>query len=360
MTGFIKEALAEARKRRGYTYPNPAVGAVIVSNHQIVGRGVHWAAGQPHAEVEALRAVGEAAGTTLYVTLEPCCHFGKTPPCTDLIKEKKISRVVYAYSDPNPQVAGKGAQILRDAGIEVFHVQDPEVDEFYRCYDFWTRHQRTWLTAKLALTKDFGTRGELGERLFISGPEANAYTHRRRSEADVLVTSESTIRMDNPSFTVRLDKQITKKPICILDREFQCAMDRDILKNALQTIWVGDHNRIEIGKQRFLGGRGEVLGLEVSENLLRLEGLSGLLARKGFHEAWIECGPRLFSELVGHQRVQEVVLYLSKRVTGGGGRLYFDALSMENQYHLLKVQETESDRIEVWRLKSVFQDEQTF
>lgn len=356
MTGFIKEALAEARKRRGYTYPNPAVGAVIVSNDQVVGRGMHWAAGQPHAEVEALRGVREAAGATLVVTLEPCCHFGKTPPCTDLIQEKKISRVVYAHADPNPQVSGKGAQILRDAGIEVFHIQDPEVEDFYRSYDFWTRQQRTWLTAKLALTKDFGTRGESGERLFISGPEANAYTHKRRSEADVLVTSESTIRVDNPSFTVRLDNQVIRKPICILDREFRCSMGSDIVKNALQTIWVGDHNRIEIGKQRFLGGRGLVLGLESSEKLLRLEGLSSLLAQQGFHEAWIECGAQLFSELVKNQWVHEVVLYVSKKMAGGGGRLYFDALSIENHYHLLKVQETESDRIEVWRLKRVLQD----
>ncbi|NBV49661.1 bifunctional diaminohydroxyphosphoribosylaminopyrimidine deaminase/5-amino-6-(5-phosphoribosylamino)uracil reductase RibD [bacterium] len=357
MTGFIKEALAEARKRKGYTYPNPAVGAVLVANQQVVGRGMHWAAGQPHAEVEALRGVREAAGTTLFVTLEPCCHFGKTPPCTDLIQEKKISRVVYAHADPNPQVSGKGAQILRDAGIEVSYIQDPEVDDFYRSYDFWTRHQRTWLTAKLALTKDFGTSGESGERLFISGPEANAYTHRRRSEADVLITSESTIRIDNPLFTVRLGKQVIKKPICILDREFRCALDSDIIKNALQTIWVGDHNRIETGKQRFLGLKGQVLGLESSKNLLRLEGLSSLLAQQGFHEAWIECGPRVFTELVKNQWVQEVVLYLSKKIAGSGGRLYFESLSIENHYRLLNVQETDSDRIEVWRLKRVFQDE---
>lgn len=357
MKGFIKEALAEARKRKGYTYPNPAVGALIVSNHhQIIGRGTHWAAGQPHAEVEALREVPEAAGCTLVVTLEPCCHFGKTPPCTDLIKEKKISRVVYAHADPNPQVSGKGAQILRDAGIEVFHIQDSEVDDFYRSYDFWTRQQRTWLTAKLALTKDFGTSGDLGERLFISGSEANVYTHRRRSEADVLVTSESTIRIDDPSFTVRLGTQVTRKPICILDREFRCAMNRNIVKNALQTLWVGDHNRIEIGKQRFLGINGQVLGLESSGNLLRLEGFSSLLAQQGFHEAWIECGTRLFSELVKNQWIQEVVLYVSKKIGGSGGRLYFDALSIENHYHLLTVQETDSDRIEVWRLKRVLQE----
>src|SRR5688572_12392757 len=152
---LLRAALDEARRGRGLCAPNPAVGAVLVQKDFIVSKGYHHGAGLPHAEVEALADVREdLSQATLYVTLEPCCHQGRTPPCTRFLIERGIKKVVYGHQDPNPVVAGKGEAELRAAGVEVTHLPLPEVERFYRSYDHWTRTGRPFVTAKLALSLD--------------------------------------------------------------------------------------------------------------------------------------------------------------------------------------------------------------
>ena len=137
--GFLINALRLAETRRGFCSPNPSVGAVVVKDGRIIGQGCHFASGSPHAEVEALSACSEdPAGSTIYVTLEPCCHWGKTPPCTSLLIEKKVGKVVYGFPDPNPVVEGKGAEALQHAGIPCERENNPEVNRFYESYAYWT------------------------------------------------------------------------------------------------------------------------------------------------------------------------------------------------------------------------------
>src|SRR5262249_16751153 len=150
-------ALEQAQKHRGFCAPNPAVGAVMVKGGEVIGCGHHEGPGSPHAEVIALNSVTDLAlakNSTLYVTLEPCCHWGRTPPCTDLLIKTGIKKVIYGFADPNPQVNGEGDKILRQAGIESTHHSLPEIDEFYTSYTHWWRTKLPYVTAKLAQSAD--------------------------------------------------------------------------------------------------------------------------------------------------------------------------------------------------------------
>ena len=175
MKQYLLKALELAESRRGYCWPNPAVGAVVVKDEQIIATGTHWAAGHPHAEVEALRRAGEEAkGATLYVTLEPCCHHGKTPPCTEAIIASKVKRVVFGFRDPNA-VASKGKEQLIAAGIDCEWVALPEIDRFYRSYAYWIEKKRPWVCDSrlnrnwLSKTKSGFATVLFGKRTFIFG-----------------------------------------------------------------------------------------------------------------------------------------------------------------------------------------------
>ena len=205
-------SLIAAQSYKGFTDPNPAVGAVVVKNGEVVSVGAHQQAGLPHAEVMALRDISDASDAVLYVTLEPCCHHGKTPPCTDLIIAKNIKQVYFAYLDPNPEVAGNGcAQLLR-AGVACEQLPIPEVDLFYREYAHWVKKQRPWVTAKIAVTADGFIAAAGGAPLAITGDQAQQYTHLRRKHSSALMTSAQTIINDDPAFNVRLGGEYIKKP----------------------------------------------------------------------------------------------------------------------------------------------------
>lgn len=314
---FLKEALKLAEIRRGETAPNPSVGAVLVRNGSIIGTGFHWAAGEPHAEVKALEKFDEALGTTLYVTLEPCCHQGRTPPCTDLLIQKKIKRVVFGFLDPNPKVKGKGEQTLREKGIEVEHVQIPEMNDFYAPYAFWMRTGKTWLTGKLAVTQDGKVSKNPGKTLKITGEEADKYTHQRRKRADVILTSNQTVMIDNPRMTVRLEGSESHKPVWVLDTHLafpsQCRLAERSQKITLLCGDTIEKKRIDDYKTRF----GNVISLKTLQGRLNLSEVSVQAGKMGFHEAWVETGPHLFSGFISEQLFQEVILYRSNKVLGG-------------------------------------------
>lgn len=312
---FLLQALSLAKKRRGYTYPNPAVGAVVVKNNEVVGTGFHWGSGLPHAEVEALKNLGEEAnGATIYVTLEPCCHFGKTPPCTELIKEKKLRRVVYAFQDPNPVVLGKGASLLKEAGISVERVSQNEVTEFYQPYSWWVKNKKTWLSGKLAFSKNGNVSTGDGKPIKITGQDADTYTHFRRSEADLILTSEATLKADNPRLDVRFNETTQKKPVWVLDRELNFSLDYQVMKTA-STITLVHGASAEKSSRNSLEQSG-VACIEMTEKNkgLVLSDLAAKLAEKGYHEAWVEVGPKLFSVFLQEKLFQEVILFQSHSV----------------------------------------------
>ena len=205
---FMRRALALARRGYGTTSPNPMVGAVLVKGGKIIGQGWHHRSGEPHAEIEALRDATQRRnspkGATLYVTLEPCCTHGRTPPCTDAIKVAGIKRVVIAAKDPNPKHAGRGFRILRRTGIAVEHgVLADEAAKLNEAFNHWIVQRTPFVTVKAAMTLDGKIATASGESKWITGEKARAEGMRLRAGADAILVGVNTVLVDDPSLTVR-------------------------------------------------------------------------------------------------------------------------------------------------------------
>jgi diaminohydroxyphosphoribosylaminopyrimidine deaminase/5-amino-6-(5-phosphoribosylamino)uracil reductase len=211
---YMRRALELAGQAAGLTSPNPMVGAVVVRQGHVVGEGCHRAAGAPHAEIVALRAAGERArGATLYVTLEPCVHQGRTPPCVPAVVEAGVARVVVAMPDPNPLVDGRGLDRLRRAsiGVEVGLLAD-EARALNRAFVTWVREGRPHVTLKTAMTLDGKIADTHGSARWISGEAARAEVHRLRSQVDAIVVGVGTALADDPALTVRLERPWPREP----------------------------------------------------------------------------------------------------------------------------------------------------
>ena len=216
-THFMRLALRLARRGYGRTSPNPMVGAVLVRNEKIIGRGWHRRAGEPHAEIEAIRDVerrgGSARGATLYVTLEPCSTHGRTPPCTEAIRAAGIRRVVAATTDANPKHAGRGFQILRRAGINVFTgVLAEEADRLNEAFNHWIVHRTPFVTVKTAMTLDGKIATAAGESKWITGEKARAQAMKLRHGADAILAGVKTVLADDPSLTARNPRSVIRNP----------------------------------------------------------------------------------------------------------------------------------------------------
>ena len=203
----MRLALREAARGVGHTSPNPAVGAVIVRDGKVLARGFHHAAGQPHAEIEALRALkrpAQARGATMYVTLEPCSTHGRTGPCTEAILQAGVGRVVVGATDPNPEHAGRGVGILAAGGVEMSTgVLGEDCTRLNRAFNRWIVSGRPWVIAKAALTLDGRLTRPPGEPRWLSGPSARAHAHQQRARVDAILVGAGTVRADNPRLTVR-------------------------------------------------------------------------------------------------------------------------------------------------------------
>ncbi|MBI2216415.1 MAG: bifunctional diaminohydroxyphosphoribosylaminopyrimidine deaminase/5-amino-6-(5-phosphoribosylamino)uracil reductase RibD [Candidatus Rokubacteria bacterium] len=230
---FMRRALALAEQARGLTSPNPLVGAVVVSGGEIVGEGFHRAVGQPHAEVEALEVAGvKSRGGTLYVTLEPCMHHGRTPPCVPRVLAAGIARVVVAVSDANPLVAGGGIAALRAAGVEVTEgVMAEEARRQNRAFLHAMRAGRPHVTLKGAITLDGKIADVHGTSRWITGREARERAHRLRAECDAIVVGVETVRRDDPELTVRLDRPWPREPYrVVLDSRARMPVSARLLR----------------------------------------------------------------------------------------------------------------------------------
>ncbi len=218
---FMLEALALARMGWGLTTPNPMVGAVIVRDGEIIGRGYHSKAGEAHAEINALsdavRHGHDCTGSTMYVTLEPCCTFGKTPPCTDAIKKAKISRVVIGVTDPNPVHSGKGVEILRQSGIEVaVGVEKNACTEINQHFFKWIVTGKPFVILKMAMTLDGKIATQDGDSKWITGVEARSRVQKLRRLADAIMVGGETVRLDRPFLNVREPEDWPCQPLRLI------------------------------------------------------------------------------------------------------------------------------------------------
>jgi diaminohydroxyphosphoribosylaminopyrimidine deaminase / 5-amino-6-(5-phosphoribosylamino)uracil reductase len=321
---FMALALALGRRGLGRTWPNPAVGAVIVKDGVIVGRGWTQPGGRPHAEVEALRrAAGAAHGATLYVTLEPCSHHGKTPPCADAVIAAGVVRVVSALEDPNPEVAGAGHKRLRAAGIAVdLGVGADEARRDHAGHIRRMRDGRPHIILKLAVSAD-GKAGAAGRKpLAITGEEVRARVHLLRAQSDAIMIGIGTALADNPLLTCRLSGLAARSPVrVVLDSALRLPHGSQLVRSARDVpLWVFAGTQASPTAERELVSHGaEVLRVGERDGRLDLTAVLKHLATRGITRLMAEGGPTLAAALVAADLVDEAVLFKSQRIVGPNG-----------------------------------------
>jgi diaminohydroxyphosphoribosylaminopyrimidine deaminase / 5-amino-6-(5-phosphoribosylamino)uracil reductase len=321
---FMSLALALGRRGLGNAWPNPAVGAVVVKEGDIVGRGWTRPGGRPHAETEALRRAGPAArGATLYATLEPCSHHGKTPPCVDAIVAAGIARVVSAIEDPNPEVAGRGHAQLREAGIAVDI--GSRAGEAARDNDGHIRRirdGRPHVTLKLALSADDKVALAGRKPVAITGDLANANVHLMRAMHDAILVGIGTALSDDPMLTCRLPGLAKRSPIrVVLDRALRLPVGSRLVKTARETpVWVIAATDASTDRDKVLREAGvEVFRVPAVASGIDPAVALRLLAERGITRLLVEGGPRVAASFVNADLVDAAVLLRGERTIGADG-----------------------------------------
>jgi diaminohydroxyphosphoribosylaminopyrimidine deaminase/5-amino-6-(5-phosphoribosylamino)uracil reductase len=313
---FMQLALALGHRGLGRAWPNPAVGAVLVQDGVVLGRGWTQAGGRPHAEVEALRRAGKAArGATLYVTLEPCSHHGKTPPCCDAIVRAGVARVVSALEDPNPEVAGKGYERLRAEGIAVdAGLLAEEARRDHAGHIRRMRDGRPHVTLKLAISTN-GKAGLAGRRpVGITGEEARTHVHLMRARSDALLVGIGTVLADDPHLTCRLPGMIDWSPIrVVLDARLRVPLASAVVATARETpTWVACAADASAMAEEVLRAKGvAVLRVGAKDGRLELAQVLRALAGRGITRLMVEGGPIVAASFVEADLVDEAVLFRS-------------------------------------------------
>jgi diaminohydroxyphosphoribosylaminopyrimidine deaminase/5-amino-6-(5-phosphoribosylamino)uracil reductase len=318
----MRRALELAERGRGRTAPNPVVGAVVVRGGRSVGEGWHRALGEPHAEVEALAQAGAAArGATLYVTLEPCTHWGRTPPCVDAILAAGIARCVVAQRDPDPRVDGRGLRKLRAAGVNVeLGLLAGEAGEQLAAYRHAQATGRPRVTWKVASSLDGRIADARGRSQWITGAEARADGHRMRAASDAIVAGAGTARADDPQLTARIDGASAQPLRVIVDSRLTLPRTLRVLSGPLaRGTVVACTAAAPAARERALVERGvRVWRLPSARLRVSLPALGERLVREGRHEVLLEGGGTLGAAFVRAGLVQRIVLYAAPIVLGGG------------------------------------------
>jgi diaminohydroxyphosphoribosylaminopyrimidine deaminase / 5-amino-6-(5-phosphoribosylamino)uracil reductase len=321
---FMALALTLGRRGLGRTWPNPAVGAVIVKDGIIVGRGWTQPGGRPHAEIEAIRRAGAATrGATLYVTLEPCSHHGKSPPCADAVIAAGLSRVVSALEDPNPEVAGAGHARLRAAGIVVdIGIDADEARRNHAGHIRRLRDDRPQVMLKLAVSAD-GKAGAAGRRpLAITGEAVRERVHLLRAQSDAVLVGIGTALADDPLLTCRLPGMAADSPVrIVLDSALRLPLASRLVRSARETpIWVVAGSAASLDAAEALRAHGvEILRATASGGRLDLADMLKLLAARGITRLMVEGGPTLAAAFVAADLVDEANLFQSSKLVGAAG-----------------------------------------
>ncbi len=337
----MKQAIQLAKSATGQTGVNPLVGAVLVKEGRVVGFGAHLKAGEPHAEVHAIRMAGAAAyGATLYVTLEPCSHHGKTPPCADLIVESGIRRVVIAMKDPNPLVAGNGIMRLQSAGVEVeIGLLEEEARELNPAFLRSLETKRPYVILKTATSMDGKVALDTGESRWVTSSEARRDVHELRATVDAILTGIGTVLADDPSLTVRLDRETRQPRRVLLDRDLRLPLASTLARTA-EDVPVQVFTSSGDEEKRALA---RAAGIELFD-YTSLGAVLETLYANGIGRVLIEAGPTLVTSLLDGDYVDEWVAYQSPRMFGGRHGVYrseqkgsIDAISRFSVRHVQTV-----------------------
>jgi diaminohydroxyphosphoribosylaminopyrimidine deaminase/5-amino-6-(5-phosphoribosylamino)uracil reductase len=317
----MQRAVELARTALGGVSPNPAVGAVVVKDGKVVGEGYTQPPGKDHAEIVALKQAGaNARGAVLYASLEPCNHFGRTPPCTEAIISAGVAEVRYAIKDPNPKVDGKGAVRLREAGVKVS--EDEEAEAARDVIEAYAKHVasgRPFVTAKYAMSLDGKLATKTGESWWLTGTPARRYAHQLRAESDVVMVGVGTVLADNPMLTARdeADKPLPRQPLrVIVDSHGRIPLTAKVVADGGKTVVaVADADE---GTVKRLNERGvEVVRFLGPRGLVALDELMAYLGGKGVTSVLTEGGARLLGGLFDERLVDKVVAFVAPIVVGG-------------------------------------------
>jgi diaminohydroxyphosphoribosylaminopyrimidine deaminase/5-amino-6-(5-phosphoribosylamino)uracil reductase len=321
---YMRMALALARRGRGKTSPNPMVGAVVVRGNAVVGKGYHHRAGEPHAEVLALRQAGKKAkGATLYLNLEPCDHFGKTPPCTQAILGAGLKRVVAGMKDPNPRVSGRGIRRLRRAGVRVeVGLLEGECRELNAAFCKFIRTRKPFVILKAAVSLDGKVATRSGDSRWVSGQESRSYVHRLRSAVDGVMAGIGTVLRDDPLLNVRQPgKRAVRQPLrVIVDSTLRLPLRSRIAQTASQfrTLVATTRAAAPAQVRRLQRANVEVLIVKNRRNgKVSLGALMEELGRRGILSVLLEGGPTLSASALQEKIVDRILLFVAPKIIGG-------------------------------------------
>jgi diaminohydroxyphosphoribosylaminopyrimidine deaminase/5-amino-6-(5-phosphoribosylamino)uracil reductase len=286
-----------------------------VQNGHIIAQACHLGAGSPHAEQLLLAQIPpKIPGISLYITLEPCNHWGKTPPCINAIIAYGVEEVIFSYLDPNPLVAQNNSSAqLREHGIKVTHVPLTEINEFYKSYAYWTVTRKPRVTVKMAQTLDGKIGQSEGDRLILSNSLCAQFTHEKRASADILFTTARTIQSDNPKMNVRLNNTEQSKPVAILDRHLSLNMDALIFSTA-KHCHIYHH---DIKDAPYANSSFHLMPLK--NDIMDLTAIINHLGMLGYHDVWVEAGGALFNSLHQEGLVHRTYLYIVPNSLGQKG-----------------------------------------
>lgn len=319
---YMGRAIELSKKAVGFVNPNPLVGAVIVKDNKIIGEGYHEYFGGPHAEVNAFaNATEDVSGATMYVTLEPCAHYGKTPPCADAIIKNKISKVVIGMVDPNPKVSGLGIEILRSNGIEVTTgIMDKEIKKINEIFIKYITRKQPFCIMKTAMTLDGKIATANGDSMWISNEKSRAYVHEIRHMASGIMVGIGTVLKDDPELTTRREGVISKNPIrIIIDSTVKVPLEAKVLncnektKTIIVTTELADKNKIEAIKEK----GAEVIITQSINSRVDLKYLMRILGEMGIDSILLEGGSILNYAALEAGVVDKVITFISPKIFGG-------------------------------------------
>jgi len=319
---YMQRALELAALGLGRTSPNPAVGAVIVKEGTIVGEGYHQKAGTPHAEIHALRQAGEhARGADIYVTLEPCSHYGKTPPCVNALIEAGIKRVVAAVLDPNPLVAGQGIKILQNAGIETkIGVLEEPARRLNEAFFKYITTRRPFVALKTAMTLDGKIATREGNSRWITSAPARQYVHQLRNRYDAIMVGIGTVLADDPLLNTRLEDASARDPVrIIIDGQLNLPLDSKIAQTSNnQPTLVYTSRSADQGREKALREKGlEIVRVDGTQDNLDLRQVMDDLGKRGLISILVEGGAGLNASLLEQKLVDKLYWFIAPKIIGG-------------------------------------------
>ena len=319
---YMRRAMELAERGVGFTNPNPMVGAVIVKGGKVIGEGWHERYGEWHAERNAFKNCAvPAEGATMYVTLEPCCHYGKTPPCTEAIIEHRIARVVIGMEDPNPLVAGKGIALLREAGIEVVcGIEEEALREQNRVFLKYISTKLPWVALKAAMTLDGKIATRTGDSKWITGAEARAYVHELRHRFMAVLVGIGTAVADDPLLNCRIEGRGVRQPIrVVVDSNARLSLESQLVKTAGEYRTIVAYTRFAPEERvKALQETGvEMLLCEEKEGLVDVKNLLVLLGQSGIDSILLEGGGSLNYTFLAERLVDELYAFIAPKIVGG-------------------------------------------